>query len=107
MTQASMNSRSCCPASTRWKHTAKVLRRSKTSTIRAGEILVENISLEVADVTATVTVSSDAGACRRPKQRLPLLSNRHLQTLPLPNEQLLDALPLVPGVVRGPTGRST
>jgi hypothetical protein len=28
-----------------------------------------------------------------------------LQTLPLPNEQLLDALPLVPGVVRGPDGQ--
>ena len=28
-----------------------------------------------------------------------------LQTLPLPNEQLLDALPLVPGVIRGPDGQ--
>ena len=33
------------------------------------------------------------------------IKQNDLQTLPLPNEQLLDALPLVPGVVRGPDGQ--
>ena len=33
---------------------------SKTITIRAGETLIENVSLEVAEVTASVTVASDA-----------------------------------------------
>ena len=65
---------------TRSKQPFKDLRqRAKTITIRAGETSVENIKLEVADVTATVTVtSSNSGrqAYRRTKQRPPLLSNR-------------------------------
>src|SRR6185369_16058007 len=77
----------------------------KTVTIRAGETSVEKIILEVADVTATVTIASttdvlastEAAATNTVKQNT-------LQTLPLPNEQLLDAVPLVPGVVRGPDG---
>ena len=75
--------------------------------IRVGETLSENISLEVADVTASVTVASASPRqCRPPKQRPTIPSNRkRLQTLPLPNEQLLDALPVVPGVVRGPDGQ--
>ena len=41
---------------------------SKTITIPAGETLLENISLEVAEVTASVTVASDAAQpCRRQK----------------------------------------
>jgi len=78
----------------------------KTVTIRAGETSVEKIILEVADVTATVTIASttdvlastEAAATNTVKQNT-------LQTLPLPNEQLLDAVPLVPGVVRGPDGQ--
>src|SRR4029077_11666485 len=33
------------------------------------------------------------------------IKQNDLQPLPLPNEQLLDALPLVPGVIRGPDGQ--
>ena len=78
----------------------------KTIAIHAGETLVEKISLEVADITASVSVTSaaenvqttDAAPASTVKQNT-------LKTLPLPNEQLLDALPLVPGVVRGPDGQ--
>ena len=80
---------------------------NKTITIRAGETLIENISLEVADVTASVTVSSDAAQGVQTTETAPAatIKQADLQTLPLPNEQLLDALPLVPGVIRGPDGQ--
>ena len=80
----------------------------KTITVRAGETSVENISLEVSDVTATVTVtSSDAASGIQTNETAPAatIKQNDLQTLPLQNEQLLDALPLVPGVVRGPDGQ--
>ena len=80
---------------------------SKTIEIRAGAILVEMISLEVAEVTATVTVSSDATQAVQTAETMSAntVKRNTLKTLPLPNEQLLDALPLVPGVVRGPDGQ--
>jgi hypothetical protein len=81
---------------------------SKAVTIRAGETSVENIKLEVADVTATVTVtSSNSGQGVQTSETAPgaTIKQSDLQTLPLPNEQLLDALPLVPGVIRGPDGQ--
>lgn len=80
---------------------------SKTIEIRAGAILVEMISLEVAEVTATVTVSSHAAQAVQTAETMSAntVKRNTLKTLPLPNEQLLDALPLVPGVVRGPDGQ--
>jgi hypothetical protein len=79
---------------------------SKTFAIRGGESLVENISLEVADITASVSVTS-ASENVQTTDAAPTNTVKHdtLQTLPLPNEQLLDALPLLPGVVRGPDGQ--
>ncbi len=81
---------------------------SKAITIRAGETAVENIKLEVADVTATVTVTSSnsgQGVQTSETAPAPTIKQADLQALPLPNEQLLDALPLVPGVIRGPDGQ--
>ena len=81
---------------------------SKNITVRAGETSVQNIKLEVADVTATVTVtSSTSGQGVQTSETAPAatIKQTDLQRLPLPNEQLLDALPLVPGVVRGPDGQ--
>jgi Carboxypeptidase regulatory-like domain len=80
---------------------------SKAITIRVGETSVENIKLEVADVSATVTVtSSSSGQGVQTSETAPAttIKQSDLQRLPLPNEQLLDALPLVPGVIRGPDG---
>jgi len=81
---------------------------SRAITIRAGETSVENIKLEVADVTATVTVTSSTsigGVQTNEAAPATTIKQNDLQTLPLPNEQLLDALPLVPGVIRGPDGQ--
>jgi outer membrane receptor for ferrienterochelin and colicin len=79
---------------------------SKTISVRAGVTLVENVSLEVADVTASVTVAS-ADEIAQTTETAPgdIVKQKTLQTLPLKTEQLLDALPLVPGVVRGPDGQ--
>ncbi|HEX6650704.1 MAG TPA: TonB-dependent receptor [Pyrinomonadaceae bacterium] len=79
---------------------------SNTISIRKGETLVENVKLEVADITASVTVTSaDANAVTTEAVPTNTVKQNTLQTLPLPNEQLMDALPLVPGVVRGPDGQ--
>ncbi|HEX3143052.1 MAG TPA: TonB-dependent receptor, partial [Pyrinomonadaceae bacterium] len=81
---------------------------SKAITIRAGETSVENIKLELADVTATVTVTSATsvgGVQTNETAPATTIKQNDLQTLPLPNDQLLDALPLVPGVIRGPDGQ--
>lgn len=81
---------------------------TKMIAVSAGETSVENISLEVADVTASVTVTSADGLSGlQTNETAPaaIINQKDLQTLPLPNEQLLDALPLVPGVVRGPDGQ--
>jgi hypothetical protein len=79
---------------------------SKTIIIRQGETIVENVRMEVAEVTASVTVGSSAQAVQtKETASVNTVKQNTLQTLPLPNEQLLDALPLVPGVVRGPDGQ--
>jgi hypothetical protein len=79
---------------------------SKTITIAAAETLLENISLEVSDVTASVTVASASQDVQTTETTADnTVKRKTMQTLPLQNEQLLDALPLVPGVVRGPDGQ--
>jgi Carboxypeptidase regulatory-like domain/TonB-dependent Receptor Plug Domain len=75
-------------------------------TIRAGAILVEKITLELANVTASVTVAAAAEGVKTAETAADnSIKQNTLQTLPLPGEQLLEALPLVPGVVRGPDGQ--
>ncbi|HEU4768649.1 MAG TPA: carboxypeptidase-like regulatory domain-containing protein, partial [Pyrinomonadaceae bacterium] len=75
---------------------------SKPITIHTGELLLENISLEVADVTASVTVASDVENVQTTEAApATTFKQNTLKTLPLPREQLVDALPFVPGVVRG------
>jgi hypothetical protein len=81
---------------------------SKSIMIRAGETTVENVALELADITATVMVTSTdttAGVQTSETALAATIKQTELQTLPLANEQLLDAVPLVPGVVRGPDGQ--
>jgi hypothetical protein len=79
---------------------------SKPIIIRNGEIILENISLEVADITASVTVATAAEGVKVGETAADnSVKQKTLQTLPLPHEQMLDALPLVPGVVRGPDGQ--
>ncbi len=78
---------------------------NRNVTIRAGEPTVENISLELAVVTGVVNVAAESDAVDT-KDAAPAaeVSQTTLQTVPLVSERFEDALPLVPGVVRGPDG---
>ncbi|MBV8857551.1 MAG: TonB-dependent receptor [Acidobacteria bacterium] len=80
---------------------------SKSVSVRAGEISVENVTLEVADVSESVTVVSSGGQGIDATEAAPAAEMKQstLQTLPLARERFTDALPLVPGVVRGPDGQ--
>jgi hypothetical protein len=73
--------------------------------IRPDQTTVEDIRLEIAEVKSNVTVTAD-GADVDTKDAAPstTIAQKTLQTVPLVNERFEDALPLIPGVVRGPDG---
>lgn len=79
---------------------------TESVTIRADITTLENIELEVEGVSDNVTVTADGDALNA-TDTAPAASFRQdkLQILPLVNERFQDALPLVPGVVRGPDGQ--
>src|SRR5262249_29135909 len=79
--------------------------KSMIVTIGRGVTTLDCIELEVGVVSATVTVS-ESGDPLSTTEAAPKATFKQdaLQKLPLANEQLQDALPLVPGVVRGPDG---
>jgi len=79
--------------------------QTKTVTIQKGVTAVENISLELEGLTADVTVVTDGEDLNTTPAGEPIsFKQEKLQTVPLVNEQFQDAIPLVPGVVRGPDG---
>jgi Carboxypeptidase regulatory-like domain len=74
-------------------------------TIRAGITTLVKIDLEVEALTGTVNVVGDDEELNTTDATQPSsFKQETLQTLPLVNERFQDALPLVPGVVRGPDG---
>jgi outer membrane receptor for ferrienterochelin and colicin len=79
--------------------------KSVNVTVGQGITTLDCIELEVGAVSATVMVS-DSGDTLGATETAPKATFKQdaLQKLPLANEQLQDALPLVPGVVRGPDG---
>src|SRR5258705_2461546 len=78
---------------------------TETVTIRAGITTVENIDLELEGLSGKVTVVADSDGLNTKDAAPPATLNQDkLQTLPLVNERFEDAIPLVPGVVRGPDG---
>src|SRR6185503_6191105 len=80
--------------------------QTKTVTIQKGVTAVENINLEIEGLTADVTVVADGeGLNTTPAGESVSFKQDKLQTVPLVNEQFQDAIPLVPGVVRGPDGQ--
>ncbi len=79
---------------------------SRNVTIRAGETTIENISLELAVVTGVVNVVGASDGVNTKDAAPPAeLKQKTLQNVPLINERFQDALPLIPGVVRGPDGQ--
>jgi hypothetical protein len=79
---------------------------TRSLTIHAGINTLENIGLELEGISSSVTVVDDGnelnstGSAQAPAS----FKQESLQTLPLASERFQDALPLVPGVVRGPDG---
>jgi hypothetical protein len=63
------------------------------------------VRLEIETVKTTVTVNTH-GEGIQAKEAAPasIIGQRTLQSVPLVNERFQDALPLIPGVVRGPDG---
>jgi outer membrane receptor protein involved in Fe transport len=79
--------------------------QTKTVMLQKGSTAVENINLELEGLTADVTVVADGeGLNTTPAGESVSFKQDKLQTVPLVNEQFQDAIPLVPGVVRGPDG---
>lgn len=75
-------------------------------TVRAEDALTLDLRLELAQVHETVIVVADDDRHIDVQDVAPApeLKQQTLQTVPLAKEQYQDALPLVPGVVRGPDG---
>ena len=79
--------------------------QTKTVTLQKDTTAVENINLELEGLSADVTVVEDPDGLNTTPAGEPVsFKQDKLQTLPLINEQFQDAIPLVPGVVRGPDG---
>src|SRR6266498_2372520 len=79
--------------------------QAKTVTLQKDTTAVENINLELEGLTADVTVVEDGDGLNTTPAGEPVsFKQDKLQTVPLVNEQFQDAIPLVPGVVRGPDG---
>ena len=77
----------------------------QTVTIGTGNTTLANIELELEGLTGQVTVTSEGDGINATDSAQPATFNQAtLQTVPLVNERFQDALPLVPGVVRGPDG---
>lgn len=74
-------------------------------TITGGRKGVEDVRLELAAVTEEVTVRAALDSIDvRQVAPAPAVRQQALQAVPLATEQYQDALPLIPGVVRGPDG---
>src|ERR1700753_243576 len=78
---------------------------AESVTVRAGVTTHADVALEVEGVSGDVTVVADGGGLDA-TDTAPSASVKQdkMQTLPLVNERFQDALPLAPGVVRGPDG---
>lgn len=81
--------------------------RTQNVTIRAGVTTQENVNLELEGISSEVTVmvDGDSGVDTTATGQSVSFKQERLQTIPLVNERFQDALPMVPGVLRGPDGQ--
>jgi hypothetical protein len=79
--------------------------QSRRVTIRPDQTTVEDFRLEIEVVKTNVTVNTQSDEVeKREAAPASTIAQKTLQTVPLVNERFQDALPLIPGVVRGPDG---
>ena len=77
----------------------------KTFTFAANQTITENIEMAIDPVAATIDVRQEQeGLQVGESQVTQTVGQPVLQDIPLANEKATDALPLTPGVVRGPDG---
>lgn len=77
----------------------------KTVIIGENQTVSENVTLQLKGIAASVTIDSEAEVINTTDSSVAATINtKTLQNVPLANELFQDALPLVPGVVRGPDG---
>ena len=78
---------------------------AQSVTVSAGVKTLVNLALEVEGVSEDVTVVDDGYGLDVTETAPPAsFKQAALQTVPLVNERFQDAIPLVPGVIRGPDG---
>jgi hypothetical protein len=80
------------------------LEASRTISVEAGKIVRAELQLKPADVKSSVTVTATAPETKDPAPS-ETISEKTLREAPNANERFENALPLIPGVVRGPDGR--
>lgn len=78
---------------------------TQTIAVQAGESVTADLILELEVVRQEISVQSETeGVETKEAAPAPGFQQTTLQTVPLVNEKFTDALPLIPGVVRGPDG---
>ena len=79
---------------------------SKTVALGPGETSEMTLRLDLDSLHEEVNVSASAGGVESSPiaEHVERMSVKELQTAPIANERFQDALPLIPGVVRGPDG---
>lgn len=80
------------------------LEAARTVSVEAGKIVRAELQLKPADVKSSVTVTATAPETKDPAPS-ETISEKTLREAPNANERFENALPLIPGVVRGPDGR--
>ena len=80
------------------------LEAARTISVEAGKIVRAVLQLKPADVKSSVTVTATAPETNDPAPS-ETISEKTLRDAPNVNERFESALPLIPGVVRGPDGR--
>ena len=77
---------------------------SRSALVNAGETLEIELELRPAEVKDSVTVTADAAEAKQASSS-ETIDDKTLEKAPNTNERFESALPLIPGVVRGPDGR--
>jgi hypothetical protein len=81
---------------------------SATITLRAEQALVKDVVLQISSVNQQVEVQGEAAEIATQNVAITATVNTdQLESLPLPTQKFTEALSLIPGVIRTPTGKLT
>jgi hypothetical protein len=77
---------------------------SRSAFVKPGETLEIELELSPAEIKSSVTVTADAAEGKQASPSV-TIDDKVLENAPNANDRFESALPLIPGVVRGPDGR--